>query len=108
MTNSPLTLPSKIVKRGTWEAMPTSATDLSTKDCCVVQMVIQNPTAGALTFTLVDKAASPLTVYSAKSLAAGAEYVLNVPNGVWFSKGLTASSSGAGLVWALVLLENQV
>lgn len=88
--------------------MPTSATDLATKDCCIVQLVIQNPTAGALTFTMADKATSPLTVYNAKNLAAGAEYVLDVPNGVWFSKGLTVSSSGAGLVMSMVLLANQV
>lgn len=108
MTNSPLTLPSKIVKRGTWEAMPTTAADISTKTCCVVQMIIQNPTAGALTFTITDKATSPLSVWTAKSLAAGAEYVLNAPNGVWFTSGMTAASSGAGLVWSLVLLENLV
>ena len=103
MTNSSVTLPSRLAERGIFKAMPTSATDLATDDCALVQLIVENPTAGAITFTIADKAGSPLTVWNAKSVAAGAEYVFRAAEGAWFSGGLTISSSSSGLVYSMVL-----
>lgn len=108
MTNSPVTRPSKVVATGDglWRAWPSASTDLATSTVFITQLTIRNPTAGTLTFTIADKAGSPLTVYNAHSLAAGAEYTIRTPDGMRFSGGMTTSASGAGLVYSMTAWTN--
>lgn len=106
MNNANRTLPAKQVEYGLYKAWPASATDLATKTCAMTSMTVRNPTAGPLTFTVADKASSPLTIYNAHSLAAGAEYTFRDDNGVYFTDGVRVSASGAGLIYAMTLFQN--
>lgn len=108
MNNANRTLPPQQVEYGLYKAWPASATDLATKTCATTSFTIRNPTAGALTFTIADKAGSPVTIYNAHSLAAGAEYTFRNPDGSYFNGGMTASASGAGLVYSMTLYQNTV
>ncbi len=105
MTNANVTLPSMLVEKGVFKAMPTTATDICTDTCAVTQLIVQNPTAGAITFTVADKASSPLTVWNAKSVGAGGEYVFRASEGAWFTNGITVSSSAPGLVYSIVIFQ---
>jgi hypothetical protein len=51
-------------------AGPGSATDIATATVWVDQVFVCNTTGGALTFTMADKAGTPVEVYTAKSIAA--------------------------------------
>lgn len=78
-------------------AVPTSGTDLTTTDSRVWQISVANTTAGALTFTMADKQATPRYAIKAASIAANTTYVVAWPEGIPFSGGINWSGSGSGL-----------
>lgn len=79
------------------QAVPTSAGTVTTYDASLKTITVTNTTAGALTFTLADRQASPIAVLSAVSVAANTTYVIVFPNGYWCPNGFTVVASGAGL-----------
>lgn len=77
--------------------VPAVAADLTTTDSRLWQISIANTTAGALTFTLKDKQATPRYALAAVSIAANTTYVVAWPEGQFFSGGVNWVASGAGL-----------
>ena len=82
--------------------VPAVATDLTTTDTRIWQITVANTTAGALTFTLKDKQATPRYICAAVSIAANTTYILAWPEGQFGSSGLNWSGSGAGLEASVV------
>lgn len=78
-------------------AVPAVAADISTKDVLLYQLTIVNPTAGAITITIVDKQSSAKTLLGAVSIAANTTYVVAFPCGVKLKSGMNWVASGAGL-----------
>jgi hypothetical protein len=81
------------------QAVPTSSTAVTTYDAYLHTITIANTTSGALTFTLADRQASPVSAMSAVSIAANRTYVIVFPNGYWCPGGFTVIASGSGLTW---------
>ena len=86
----------------TLAAVPAVATDLTTTDTRIWQITVANTTAGALTFTLKDRQATPRYICAAVSIAANTTYILAWPEGQFGSSGLNWSGSGAGLEASVV------
>lgn len=80
-------------------AVPTSAGIVTTYDAYLQTITVANTTAGALTFTLADRQASPIAVLSAVSIAANSTYVIVFPVNYWCPGGFTVLASGSGLNW---------
>lgn len=78
-------------------AVPAVATDLTTIDTWLFQITVANTTGGALTFTVIDKQTSPVTLLAAVSIAANTTYIIRWPEPVFMSGGVNWSASGAGL-----------
>ena len=78
-------------------AVPAVAADISTKDVLLYQLTIVNPTAGAITITIVDKQSSAKTLLGATSIAANTTYIVSWPCGVKLKSGMNWVASGAGL-----------
>lgn len=78
-------------------AVPTSATDLTTTDTWINQIILVNTTAGALTVTINDKQGSPLALVPTVSLAANTLYITVFPFAVKMTSGISWSASGAGI-----------
>ena len=78
-------------------AVPTSPTDVVAKDAMIYQIVIVNPTAGAITITIEDKDDTPSELLEAVSIAANTTYVVAFPFGEHMVGGISWTSSGAGL-----------
>lgn len=83
-------------------AVATSLTDVCTTNARVYQAMISNTTAGALTFLLQDKQATPGQLIPTVSIAANTAYVIAWPEGQHAASGLSAQGSGAGLQMSLV------
>ena|ERR1700685_503555 len=81
------------------QAVPTSTTTVTAADAYLMTITVSNPTAGAITFTVADKQASPIAVAGAVSVAANTTYILTWPAYYWCPGGFTVTSSGAGLTW---------
>ncbi len=77
------------------QTVPNVATDLTTTDSVIFQITLANITAGAVTFTVKDKAGSPKSLLEAVSIAANTSYVIAFPEGVWMTGGITWSASAA-------------
>lgn len=75
--------------------VPAVATDLTTTDSVIYQIVIANKTAAAVTFTVLDKAATPKSLLSAVSIGANTTTVVTFPDGVWMTGGINWSASAA-------------
>ena len=82
-------------------AVPTSLTDICTTTAHVYQVHVSNTTAGALTFLLQDKQATPGQLVPSVSIAANTAYILTWPEGQQAS-GISVQGSGAGLQVAFV------
>jgi len=83
-------------------AVPAVAADLATKDAMIWQIHVSNPTAGAITFTVTDKQATPRNVLPVVSIAANTAYVCSWPEGLFCSSGLAWVASGVGLEASIV------
>lgn len=75
--------------------VPNSATDLSTTDSIIYQIVIANMTSGAITITITDKNTTPLDLMKAVSIAAFTTPVVAFPEGVLMKGGINWVASGA-------------
>jgi hypothetical protein len=80
-------------------AVPTILTIVAPLDAYLKTVTVSNPTAGAITFTLADRQASPVSVVGAVSIAANTTYVIVFPAGYWCPSGFTVLASGAGLTF---------
>lgn len=78
-------------------AVPTSLTDICTTNALVFQVHVSNTTAGALTFLLQDKQATPGQLTPTVSIAANTAYILAWPEGQWAPSGIAVQASGVGL-----------
>lgn len=83
-------------------AVPTSLTDICTTDAHIYQVHVSNTTAGALTFLLQDKQATPGQLTPTVSIAANTAYILAWPEGQFAKDGISVQGSGAGLQVAFV------
>lgn len=81
------------------QAVPTSTTIVTTDDAYIRQVVISNPTAGAITFTLADRQASPIALFGAVSIAANTTVEVAIAYLYWCPGGFTVIASGAGLTF---------
>jgi hypothetical protein len=80
-------------------AVPTSAATVTAQDAYLRTVVISNATSGAITFTLADRQASPVSALGAVSIAANTTYVISFPDYYWCPGGFTVVASGSGLTW---------
>ena len=76
--------------------VPTSPTNLTSTDTYIYQMTIVNGTAGAITLSVQDRAASPQYLLNV-TIPANTTYVLGFPEGQKMKGGITWSAGGAGL-----------
>lgn len=83
-------------------AVPTSTTIVTTFDAYLKVITINNPTSGAIAFSLCDKQSVPVCVPGAASIAANTTYILVWPDGrlYWCPGGFTILAGGAGLTVA--------
>jgi len=87
---------------GGLQTIPNVAADLSTVDTWIYQIVLANKTGGAVTVTILDKAASPKTLLGAVSIAANTTYVVAFPDGVKMTDGVNWVASAANSIDAEV------
>lgn len=83
-------------------AVPAVSADLATKDAMIWQIHVSNPTAGAITFTVTDKQATPRNVLPVVSIAANTAYVISWPEGLFCDSGVAWVASGVGLEAAVI------
>lgn len=81
------------------QAVPTSTTVVAATDAYLRQVVVTNPTGGAITFTLSDRQSSAIDFVSAVSIAANTTYVVVIPNLYWCPNGFTVAAGGSGLTY---------
>lgn len=96
--------PQKELARGL-QAVPNSLTTIpgATDDTYIFQLLVANPTAGSINFTLQDNQGTPLKLYNAVAIAAGGLITLVVDDlGILFKGGAKWQGSGTGLVAEVV------
>jgi hypothetical protein len=85
-------MPTKELSTGL-QRVPNSATDISTTDSWVCQIVFTNITASAVTFTVKDKATTPKYLIGSASagvtVAVGTTYLFTAPYCVKMTGGVT-------------------
>lgn len=72
--------------------VPNSLTDLTTTDTMLHQILVANTTGSAVTFTLQDKAGTPIKRFAAVSIAANSTLMLVCPEGCFFEAGMSWSA----------------
>jgi hypothetical protein len=85
-----------------YQAVPTALTALDTRDVRLLGVCVSNSTAGALTFTIQTKDASPLPLPFTGSIAANSAVCNNTPFGLLSKGGFSVQASGAGLYYQVV------
>ena len=70
-----------------------TATAFISKDCYIFQIVLANKTAGAITATITDQAATPLDLLTAVSLPANGLTIIAFPEGQYMPGGFKWSAS---------------
>ena len=83
-------------------AVPAVATDLTSTDSRLWQISVANTTAGALTFLVKDKQATPRTIIPTVSIAANTAYVISWPEGIFCYGGINWTASSTGLEAAVI------
>jgi len=83
-------------------AVPSTPADLCATDAQIWQVSVCNTTAGALTFSLYDKQATPRYAVKAKSIAANDTVIYAWPEGLFLSGGITWGASNTGLEVSIV------
>lgn len=88
-------------------AVPQSTTTVAFSDAWLKTLTITNTTSGAVTFTLSDRQASPLALFSAVSIAANTTYVVVFPEGgyYWLPGGFSVAAGGSGLIFGGAWLQ---
>jgi hypothetical protein len=85
-----------------WQAVPTTLTALDTRDSRLQGYCVANSTAGALTFTIQTRDATPLPLPLSGSVAANSSTCLNIPFSVLSKGGFSVQASAAGLYYTVV------
>lgn len=85
-----------------WQAVPTTLTDLSTRDAHIIGYCFYNSTGGSITLTLQTKDASPLPLPVSGPIAAGISVCSNAPFGILSKGGWSVQASGAGVLYNAV------
>ncbi len=80
-----------------------TATAFISKDCYIFQLVFNNKTAGAITVTVVDQAATPLDLLTAVSLPATSVTMAVFPEGQYMPGGFKWNASANTSVNASVV-----
>lgn len=83
--------------------VPNSLTDLTTTDTMLHQILVANTTGSAVTFTLQDKAGTPIKRFAAVSIAANTTLMLVCPEGCFFEAGLSWQAGTADALHGEVL-----
>ncbi len=78
------------------QAVPTSLTAVTSTDSIFYNVVVSNPTGGALTFLLTDGDGGVLV--PTVSIAAAGQYTLESVIGLFCNSGIKWQASGSGLV----------
>jgi hypothetical protein len=98
MANAPNnTLFSKDVLRAA-QNIPASSQVLSDKDSVLYHLVVSNPTAGSLVVSVFDNPNGTPKNIIQQAVASNSTFVVNLPKGAFFNKGIGWQASGAGLV----------
>lgn len=82
------------------QVVPSVATDLTSTDTYVYQLMITNITGSAATITILDKAATPRYLLPKTSIAANTTYVIAFPEGQKMKGGITWSTGTASALQA--------
>jgi hypothetical protein len=85
-----------------YQAVPTSLTDVDTRDAHLLGYCVSNSTTGALTFTIQTKDASPLPLPLTGSITANTAVCNNTPFGLLSKGGFSVQAGGAGLYYQAV------
>ncbi len=80
-----------------WQAVPTSLTDLDTKDSHIIGYCFYNSTGGNVTLTIQTKDASPLPLPLSGPIATGVSVCTNAPFGILTKGGWSVQAGGAGV-----------
>ncbi len=86
------------------QAVPTSATDITTSTAHILGLWVHNPTGGSsITLTFKDKQGTPQALpLDGQVITAAQDVVFNAPFGILAQGGMTISASGAGLSYVVV------
>ncbi len=85
------------------QTMPNAATDVTTTDTYILQLVFTNTTSGSVTIKVVDKQSPAKVLISDQaSLAAGNTVVFNFPQGAFLKGGMNWVCSAGSSVDAEV------
>ena len=79
------------------KVIPTSATDECIVDCWIHTLHITNPTAGAITVTVQDRQAVPITLVPGEILNAGDWFSMESSSGRAFPGGFSWQATAPGL-----------
>ena len=88
---------------GAAQVVPTSLTAITATDSQIFTLYISNPTAGAITFTLTDGQGSPVSLFSATSIASKGVLSFDLRQGIQLTSGVKWQAGGAGLVGAYMI-----
>jgi len=87
---------------GDLQFVPDSATDLSTTDTWIFQIVLSTGGSGT-TISIYDKATSAKYLLNGVSIAANTTYVITFPEGVKMKNGVTWSAGAASTITASIV-----
>ena len=85
-----------------WQAMPTSLTDMDTRDSRLTGFVAYNSTGAPITLTLQTKDATPIPLAFSGALAAGVTLVANSPFEMLCKGGWSVQASATGVYFGAV------
>lgn len=80
------------------QTIPGSATDLTTSNTVIFQIVLVNKTAGAITVTILDKQGTPKTLFGAISIPANTTLTQSFGEGVLMLGGVRWSASAGSSI----------
>jgi len=87
-----------------WQAVPTSATALTSTTSCVVAVIITNTNGAGQTITLTDGQGSPVTVVNAFSVPANSQVTFPL-YGSQMTGGIKWTAGGAGMTGTVVAYQ---
>lgn len=98
--------PQKEVARGL-VAVPNALTALTSTDTVLFQIVVSNPTAASINFTLQDQqgGGGPYQLFKTTAVDPGVPLVFSVANGVLMKSGIKWQGSASGLVAEVVAVQ---
>jgi hypothetical protein len=85
-----------------YQAVPTSSTNLDSRDVHLLGYCVYNNTGGSLTFTIQSRDGSPLPLPVTGAIGAGSSACNNSPFGILVKGGFSVVASGSGLYYQVV------